>query len=57
MTKQAKGTMLNKGRIDNSPAVRYEDMSPLQQAKADMDYARRKGGNAYRQAKPVTRSF
>lgn len=38
-------------RIGGEPALRYEDMTPLQQAKADMDYARCKGGFAYKQAK------
>jgi len=33
------------------PAVRYEDMNPLAKAKVDMDYCKRKGGFAYKQAK------
>ena len=45
-------TMLNNGLLcPQGEAVRYEDMTPLQKAKADMDFARRKGGFAYKQAK------
>ena len=47
------GEMLNRGRLSDEPALRYEDMTPLQQAKADLDYIRlrRIGGFAYKQAK------
>ncbi len=46
------GTMLNNGTVRPiGTALRYEDMTPLQKAKADMDFARHKGGFAYKQAK------
>lgn len=45
------GEMLNRGRINDSPVLRYEDMTPLEKAKADMDFLRNKGGFAYKQAR------
>lgn len=44
------GTFINAKTLKNQQK-RYEDMSPLEQAKADMDYSKRKGGIAYKQAK------
>lgn len=44
------GTFLN-ARLADGPALRYEEMTPLQQAKADLDYWKHKGGFAYKQAK------
>lgn len=38
-------------RLSDSPPLRYEDMTPLQKAKADMDYQRHFGGFGYKQAK------
>ena len=46
----AKGQFIN-ARLSETPVVRYEDMTPLQQAKSDMDFMRHKGGFAYKQAK------
>ena len=36
--------------VDKDPK-RYEDMTDLEKAKADMDYARRFGGFRYKQAR------
>lgn len=44
------GTFVN-ARLTGTEARRYEDMNELERAKADMDYARHKGGFAYKQAK------
>lgn len=45
------GEMLNRGKINDAPILRYEDMNEFEKAKADLDYYRHKGGNAYKQAK------
>ena len=45
-----RGSFLN-ARLTETEAKRYEDMDELERAKADMDYARHKGGFAYKQAK------
>lgn len=44
------GTFIN-ARLTGTEAKRYEDMDELERAKADMDYARHRGGFAYKQAK------
>jgi len=44
------GQFIN-ARISDAEAKRYEDMTELERAKADMDYAKHRGGFAYRQAK------
>ena len=44
------GTFINAKTSENAPK-RYHDMTPLEKAKADMDYAKKKGGIAYKQAK------
>lgn len=44
------GTFLN-ARLTETEAKRYGDMNEIERAKADMDYARHKGGFAYKQAK------
>lgn len=46
------GILLNNGHISDTPALRYEDMTPLQKAKADMDYMKlTKNHFGYKQAK------
>jgi len=44
------GTFIN-ARISTCEALKYEEMTPLQKAKADMDYMRHFGGFGYKQAK------
>lgn len=48
--KSENGQFIN-ARMSNHDALRYEDMTPLQKAKADMDYYRHIGGFGYKQAK------
>lgn len=38
-------------RLTETEAKRYGDMDEIERAKADMDYARHRGGFAYKQAK------
>ena len=43
------GQFIN-ARLSTKTALKYEDMTPLQKAKADMDYMAHKGGYGYKQA-------
>lgn len=44
------GEFIN-ARMARGPILTYAQMTPLQKAKADMDFMRHKGGFAYKQAK------
>lgn len=47
----SRGQFIN-ARLSDKPALRYEDMTPLQKAKADMDFFKQKGNFfGYKQAK------
>lgn len=52
-----RGVMLNSGRISDEPAKTYAEMDPLERARADVQYARHKGGFAYKQARAHYRNL